>query len=301
VDDSERTAVEQLVAAAEAADGVGPMSEHALLHLRRGGGIDLVRRSTGDVDGDGTGDVVAYAHLDPATDGEAATAELVVHPGHRRAGHGTALVGELLDRAGTAELRVWSHGHLPGAVGLARALGFRQIRELWQMLVHLDAEVLAALPEFAVEGLRVRPFVAGQDDAAWLRVNARAFAHHPEQGGWTLDDLQDRESADWFDPAGFLLAEDEATGDLAGYHWTKQHHRPGEATIGEVYVLGVDPAYQGRGLGPALTLAGLRYLLSIGITEVTLYVDGDNAPAIATYLRLGFKRSVLDVMYAGPS
>jgi mycothiol synthase len=318
VEESERAAVERLVAAAEAADGVAPLSEHALLHLRRGGGIDLVRR-TGDAadaadaadadDADsGGGEIVAYAHLDPATerDDGAATAELVVHPDHRRAGHGTELVHTLRARsadAGGTELRVWAHGHLPGAVGLARALDFRQVRELWQMLVHLDPKVLAELPEFAADGLRLRPFVVGQDEAAWLAVNARAFVKYPEQGGWTEADLQDREATEWFDPAGFLLAEDEATGAIAGYHWTKQHRRAagGGSPIGEVYVLGVDPAYQGRGLGPALTLAGLRYLSSLGITEVILYVDGENAPAIATYRKLGFSRSVLDVMYAGPA
>ena len=311
MEDSERAAVERLVAAAEVADGVAPLSEHALLHLRRGGGIDLVRRADDADDAAGTdpgGEVVAYAHLDPATeqDDGAATAELVVHPDHRRAGHGTELVRALRARsaeAGGRELRVWAHGHLPGAVGLARAVGFRQVRELWQMLVHLDPDVLAELPAFAAEGLRLRPFVVGQDEAAWLAVNARAFVKYPEQGGWTEADLLDRESTEWFDPAGFLLAEDEATGAIAGYHWTKQHRRAGGegSPIGEVYVLGVDPAYQGRGLGPALTLAGLRYLSSLGITEVILYVDGENAPAIATYRKLGFSRSVLDVMYAGPA
>jgi mycothiol synthase len=295
-DPTDRGQIRELVDVAEAADGIGPLSEHALLHLARGGGVDLTARSE-------AGELAGYAHLDEGAGSQPATGELVVHPDHRRAGHGTALVRALATAAGGKELRIWAHGHLPGAVGLARALGFRQVRELWQMLVHLDPEVLAELPDFAADGLRLRPFVVGQDEAAWLTVNARAFASHPEQGGWTEADLQDREATEWFDPAGFLLAEDEATGAIAGYHWTKQHRGAGGegSPIGEVYVLGVDPAYQGRGLGPALTLAGLRYLSSLGITEVILYVDGENAPAIATYRKLGFSRSVLDVMYAGPA
>ena len=87
---------------------------------------------------------------------------------------------------------------------------------------------------------------------------------------------------------------------MAGFHWTKEHRDPGAEPVGEVYVLAVDPAYQGRGLGPALTLAGLQHLRSRGLSTVMLYVDGDNAPAIATYRRLGFERVALDVMYARP-
>jgi mycothiol synthase len=144
----------------------------------------------------------------------------------------------------------------------------------------------------------LRPFDVGADEAEWLRVNALAFATHPEQGGWTVEDLRDREQAPWFDPEGFLLLSPELQPDtIAGYHWTKQHLRAGSPPLGEVYVVGLDPAYQGRGLGGFLTLAGLRYLRSRGLTEVMLYVDGDNAAALATYQRLGFETSLIDVMY----
>jgi mycothiol synthase len=97
----------------------------------------------------------------------------------------------------------------------------------------------------------------------------------------------------WFDPAGLLVATD---GDrLLGFHWTKQHS-PG---IGEVYVVGIDPAAQGRGLGKLLTLAGLHHLTDKGVSEILLYVESDNAPAIAVYKSLGFTHASSDthVMY----
>ena len=52
------------------------------------------------------------------------------------------------------------------------------------------------------------------------------------------------------------MAVDEHTGALLGFHWTKVH----SADLGEVYVVGVDPAAQGRGLGATLTLVGLHHL-----------------------------------------
>jgi mycothiol synthase len=152
------------------------------------------------------------------------------------------------------------------------------------------------------DDVRVEPFVPGRDEDAWLRVNARAFAHHPEQGRWTAEDLRVREREPWFDPAGFLLAwrgEPGAGGTLLGSHWTKVH-QPGDAAderIGEVYVLGIDPDAQGMGLGRALTDLGLAHLRSRGLAEVLLYVEEDNAAAVALYERTGFRRWSADVSW----
>ena len=146
----------------------------------------------------------------------------------------------------------------------------------------------------------------GQDEDEWLSLNGRAFAKHPEQGGWTRHDLELREREPWFDPAGFFIAE--AGGQMAGFHWTKVHDLSGlgpggsgppenEQSLGEVYVVGVDPAEQGSGLGRALTLAGLRHLRDLGVAQAMLYVDEDNVPAIRMYEALGFTRATVDAMY----
>ncbi|MCW2917097.1 MAG: mycothiol biosynthesis acetyltransferase [Actinomycetia bacterium] len=292
----------RLVEAAARHDGVQPLSEHSLLSLRHGGkdrALSLLLVAEGII--------VGYGHLDLPTDTESAAGELVVHPEHRRRGHGRALAGALLthadgspataapgrvERAGERTLRVWAHGELPAAVALAHSLGFVRMRALLQ----LRRPLAEPLPEVTVPaGVRIRTFESGRDEQAWVRVNARAFAHHPEQGAWTVDDLLDREAEAWFDPSGFFLAERD--GELAGFHWTKVH--PGEAPVGEVYVIGVDPGEQGTGLGRALTLTGLHHLRSLGLSQVMLYVDEDNAAAVRLYESLGFVRWDTDVMYRG--
>jgi mycothiol synthase len=155
----------------------------------------------------------------------------------------------------------------------------------------------------------VRAFRPGHDDEAWVAVNARAFASHPDQGRWTVADLHVRMSEPWFDAEGFLLAVRETDGELLGFHWTKVHgevhqhpHPSGVAPhhhepIGEVYVLGVDPAAHGLGLGTALTAVGLRHLRARGLDQAMLYVDESNGAAVALYTKLGFARWSTDVSY----
>jgi mycothiol synthase len=286
-----------LVAAATDADSVSPLSEHVLLHLRYGGdpqARNLLLAVRGELAG--------YAHLDPTDPVEGPSGELVIHPAHRRQGLGLALTRALLAEAGARPLRLWAHGDRPGAAALAARAGFQRVRALWTMRRSLQAPL--ATPQFA-DGITVRPFAAGADEAAWADLNRRAFASHPEQGAWTLADLSLREREPWFDPAGFFLAE--RSGKLVGFHWTKIHGtRPGgpahgHEPIGEVYVVGVDPAERGTGLGRALTLTGLRYLRSRGLLNVMLYVDESNTPAIRLYESLGFSHWDTDVMYRHPA
>jgi mycothiol synthase len=275
-------AVESLLAAAEAADGTPPVNEAGRLLVRHARtGVHHLLLAAGP-------DLLGYGQLEDGI--ELSTAQLVVTPPHRRRGHGRVLLERLLTEA-VSPLQIWAMGDSPAARRLAHQAGLTKARELLVMKRLLDDTLggLAAAPVPA--GVQIRAFRPGVDDAAWLAVNAAAFAHHPEQGQMTQEDLDQRMAEDWFDPAGFLVAE--TAEEMVGFHWTKQH----QDHLGEVYVLGVSPTMGGRGLGKALLGAGLHHLRDRGNTAVELYVEADHAGAVGLYRAYGFVVASRDVMY----
>ena len=279
--DDEQRDIRALIAAAKAVDGIAPVGDQVLRELA----YDRTRHLLA-VDDD---QVVGYLNLSE----EPAMAELVVHPDARRRGIGSAMARTGLSEGGN-DARIWAHGNLEPARATAATLGLIVVRELLQM-----RRPLTDLPAISIpDGVRIDTYSGPADDAELLRVNNTAFAWHPEQSGWTDDDIAERRGEPWFDPAGLFMAVDEATGTLLGFHWTKVH----SGDLGEVYVVAVDPAAQGRGVGATLTLIGLYYLaerLSQSLQPtVMLYVEADNAAAVKTYQRLGFDVFSVDAAYA---
>ena len=275
-------------------DGMSPLSEHVWLHLKEGGderGQHLLAWSPDDR-------IAGYAHLDVTDAVEGPSAEVAVGPPYRRHGLGHLMIDELISHSPDGRLRLWAHGEQDGAAALASSMGFVRSRVLWQM----RRSLYAPLPKpHLPAGVDLRTFRPGVDEDSWLVVNARAFSRLPDQGGWDRDDLERRIREPWFSADGFLMAW---RGDrLVGFHWTKVHgggpHEDGHPhePIGEVYVVGVDPDERGRGLGRALTLAGLHHLRSLDLSQAMLYVDATNTTAIALYEALGFLRWDTDVLF----
>lgn len=265
-----RDAVAGLAARAQASDGRTPLNEEAHLLLTHPGATHVVA-SHGE-------SVVGYAQWQP----DAATGQIVVDPAHRRRGIGTALLAALPART------VWAFGNLDAARAFAEASGLAASRELLVMGRPLPADLGGPLPDGVTLGS-----YTDADQAAFLRVNALAFASHPEQGAFDAADLAARQAEPWWDPHGLIIAKD-AEG-VAGFHWTKVHP-DGQ---GEVYVIGVHPRMTGRRLGAPLLQAGLDRLTAQGCTDVILYVDGDNRRAVDLYTRNGFSTRVTDVLYHG--
>ncbi|MGI8882399.1 MAG: mycothiol synthase [Jatrophihabitans sp.] len=284
--DQQVRAVRAMAPEIEDADGAPPLSDQALVQLSSDS-EQIEHFWLAGTDSHVTG----YAQIARATD--AVTGEIAVAVEADRAMAATRLLDAIEASADRRPILIWSHGQRSPIGPVLAARGYAERRRLLQMSRPLD-EVAAAtdLPDVSI-----RPFRVGVDEPAWLAVNARAFADHAEQAGYRLADLQAREAEPWFDPAGFLLAVD-SDGVVLGFHWTKIHAGArGGAPIGEVYVLGVDPAAQGRHLGGALLDAGLRHLSNQGVREVMLYSDEANSRAVHLYERSGFSVTGTDTQY----
>jgi len=288
--------------AARDADGQDPLDEAASLHLEHTAPADLVLRTAyltdvGDGGDGGDGGTGGFALV------RGEELDLVVAPDSRGQGLGRRLMAWAL--ATGNPVHAWSHGHHPAAAPLARHVGWSCTRDLWVMRRPVGGDAPPLPPLQVPDGVEIRGFGGDGPDSdearAVLAVNAAAFAHHPEQGALDRDGLAERMAEDWWDPAGLLVAvarDGDDDGQVLGFHWTKQH----DAGTGEVYVVGISPAAQGRGLGRALTLAGLHHLAGLGVSEIILYVESDNAAAVHVYGGLGFAHAPRDthVQFSAP-
>lgn len=288
-DDAAASRLAEVVDACVSAGEQAPLDEAARLHLGHHGlaGAAIWLHEHG----------FALLRSHGAEHGFRQELDLAVAPAARRNGIGRALLDAAAAGAAVptgertlcpAPITAWSHGDHPGAAALAEATGFRRTRELLVLARPLPLDT----PEDATDS-RIRPW-RPSDVEELLRVNAAAFAHHPDQGSMDAANLAERMAEPWFDPAGLLVA---AEGDrLLGFHWTKQHGRDN----GEIYVLAVDPAAHGQGLGTSLGLAGLHHLADTGNRQAHLYVEADNVSALALYRRLGFTTDHAHVQYTRP-
>ena len=325
-----------LLARCEQADGSPPLAEPQRMALSEPdgtAGLVVLLAYDGPAGPDGRA-LVGCAVLTPDPDG-ATSLHVAVDPSQRGATRGWPIQRELMQNAlswragegqevggtGTGEtgpsgrvgpageaagrLRLWIMGATEADDAEAHTLGSRPERDLLQMRVPLP---LAPDVVATARLLRTRAFRPGQDDEAWLAVNNRAFEGHPEQGGWTLEDLHERMAADWFDPVGFLVADSADNTDgadkngsadkssMIGSCWTKVH-RDSTPVMGEIYVISVDPSHHGEGWGRALTVAGLQWMSGKGIRLGMLYTTSSNTTAVNLYHSLGFTIDHVDRSY----
>ncbi len=274
----QRVALRAFIAATTARDGEAALSEYK--EMRLDGGIDA-REVISVADG---GRVVGYGQAawhraTGSSEGHWAL-EIVVAPEHRESSLVAEIIDELRREAGGGQIVLWARS--PYIAAAAQANGWMVSRRLVEMRISLPIDCAPV----GLTGFTVATFRMGVDERDWLTANNATFAGHPENGSMTRRDLERRIAQPWFDPEGFFLAWDGA--ELAGSCWTKVH----EDGVGEIYIVGVTPGWEGRGLGHALVCHGLDYLgASRHVSRAMLFVGDDNDRAIALYEKLGFSRT----------
>ncbi|MEP7114185.1 MAG: mycothiol synthase [Ilumatobacteraceae bacterium] len=290
LDDTEFEAVRLLLAAASDHDGFPPLSDHLVIALEQRG-PNFAAVLAFHQAGNQAGELAGYGQLARAN--ESTSIELVVVPDQRT--HLGELVRLLLSTAidtvatdGGGRAYWWVHHPGDHVAAIAREQGLLLDRRLLQMR--------RSLPIVEPTTVETRAFVVGCDEAEWVRVNNAAFHDHPEQGGWTVETLQQREAESWFEPSGFRLHDRD--GALAAFCWTKVHS-DASPPLGEIYVIAVDPPFHGLGLGKAMTIAGLESLAAHGVAVGMLHVDAANTAALSLYERLGFSIHHEDHAYVG--
>ena len=296
---SEQIKIFNLINKAEDFDQIPPIADHILLHLRHGGD-----KSDSHLVITENEKIIGYAHLDQTDLVAGPAVELVVDPEHRQSGIGNQLLNEAIKICGQ-KLRLWSHGDLPAASKLAIANNFIKVRTVIQMSKSLREITPISNIDNAIW---IRTFLPGLDSENWLTLNNKAFTNHPEQGNWSINDLNLRLKEDWFDEKGFFIAEKDNL--MVGATWTKihgatSHQHDGEDShdhpaIGEIYITAVDPSFNRVGIGGALTITALNYLKYQGLNQVILYVDEENKAAINLYQSLGFKEFGKDLLFKLP-
>jgi mycothiol synthase len=157
---------------------------------------------------------------------------------------------------------------------LARS-GFTPVRSLAFMVVDLPLTTKSVI--------LVDRFREGSEERL-LSINRETFGDHREAGGLDDSELASLMSESWFDGDGILFHQID--GIDAGFCWTKVH----ENGDGEIYRIGVDERFQGRGLGKAMVAAGYRHLVEKhGVNRGTLWVDESNSAAVKMYEGIGLR------------
>lgn len=287
--------VTALLKVIEQAEGRKPLNDHLWIDLRQGGRPGFAGLTARDSN---TNLPIAYCQISRSNDSWAL--DFVISPQFRAQTLevGSSLLGQaaqLISAEGGGHIHWWvSEPHTEHKV-LAEKLGLNNGRRLLQMKVQLPLadSVIAKTKTVATRG-----FIIGKDEDQWVNVNNRAFGNHPDQGGWTREILTSRQTEKWFNPNDLLLHFTDGTENLSAFCWTKIDRETNQQ-VGEIYVIAVDPQHHGKGLGRALSVAGLQHMTSQGATTGVLFVDQDNQPAVATYQKLGFVTDHIEQAFVG--
>jgi mycothiol synthase len=243
------------------------------------------------------GSILACGAALPPVAREAWQATLVtqVHPQHRHGGIGGALLSWTMEE-GTRLLddRPVDRAHVLRVTSETLSDGAEHLLERHGFAAHYLAHVL----ERDLDGSCAdAPVPEGVCLAAWDGTNAdqffraysAAYGDRPSFPGWSLEDWLDwlEPEDEMFLPGASLIAlhEEEPLGFVACARIFEDCPE-----IGWIVQVGVRPEWRRRGLGAALMAEAMSCAGKLGIQHVMLDAATGNAPALALYDALGFRR-----------
>jgi len=240
--------------------------------------------------------LIAFLKLKPELDIGRVVLTLIVHPRHRKKSLLLKLIQRAVIRAREFETKRVLVNLQKGRSELKNALleiGFQSTRRYLELRLDLSKVLI---PEISRKIFHIRPFKSGEEDRLAFIQN-RAFESTWGYSSNTIQDIIDRTALPNFSPQDVLFAFDGKR--LAGFCWTMiaSPNRFSYGSFGRIFMIGVDPEYQGRGVGKQLLLAGASYLKGKGIHLVDLTVDSENNTAIALYKSAGFRHRTSTLWY----
>lgn len=233
--------------------------------------------------GEISGEIISYMDVIPELGLRRVILDCWVHPEHRGRGLAAKFLAYAMQRARTLRVKV-AHVNVAQdnivAQNVLYKMSFRLVRRFLELRLEL-ADV--HLPQVAT-GAVLRHLQLGEEDKL-TQIQNRSFTGIWGYNPNTLEEIIYFVHMSNCSPEGIFLAYD---GDKPiGYCWTRID-KEGESR-GQVFMLGVDPNYRGRGIGKGVLLAGLSYLRSKGLRAAELTVDSENRVACALYRSLGFR------------
>jgi len=219
-----------------------------------------------------------------------------IRPEHRRRGLATRLLGCAINRAKELGIRV-THVNIVEDNVVARRmlsrLGFKCVRRFLELRLDITDVHWPDTNQAALECCYLQ---RGEEDKL-TQIQNRAFA-----GTWgynpnTVEEISYRTNLSTCSPGDIVLIYE---GDkVIGYCWTGVACEGGATSErkGQIFMLGVDPDYRGKGIGKRVLLAGLTRLKSKSLQVAELTVDSENKTACTLYKSIGFKVRTSSLWY----
>ena len=224
--------------------------------------------------------------------------DLSVAPGSRRRGHGRALLAAAVERARERGepyvlLYVPGGGDPPRdtpALRFATATGMTYRATL----THMRRDGLGGVPESVVpDDLRLRGLAPDEDLAAYVELIRASFADHPTHLSVDVASVARAHASPGFELDGIavLVPRDAPDRPIAFVRSHVDTDDDGDA-YGAVDLIGVLPAWRGRGLGRALLRWAMRRFGTLGVHRAELSVVAANEAALRLYASEGFATTV---------